>query len=92
MVSSASRVPSSRNFTPATPTLSEAVALKVTVPDTVAPSAGPIRLTVGAVISGLLTVTVTVEVVVVLPAASRARAANVWLPLLTVAVFHNTGP
>ena len=44
----------------------------------------------GAVISGLLTVTVTVEVVVALSAASRARAATVWVPLLTAVVFHDT--
>ena len=60
------------------------------MPDTVAPLAGAVRLTVGAVVSGLLTVTVTVDEVVALPAASRARAASVWLPLLTVVVFHDT--
>ena len=36
------------NCTLATPRLSEAVAVTFTVPDTVAPSAGPVRLTVGA--------------------------------------------
>ena len=71
MVSSApSWVPSSLNCTPVTPTLSEAVAVRVTVPDTVAPAAGAVRLTVGAGVSGLLTVTVTTDEVVVLPAAS----------------------
>ena len=59
------------------------------MPDTVAPLAGAVRLTVGAVMSGLSTVTVTVEVVV-LPAASRARAVSVWVPLVTVVVFHDT--
>ena len=39
------------NCTPATPTLSEALAVTVTVPDTVAPAAGAVRLTVGAVVS-----------------------------------------
>ena len=53
MVSSApsSVAPSTLNCTPATPTLSEAVAVRVTVPDTVAPLAGAVRLTVGAVVS-----------------------------------------
>ena len=50
------------NCTPTTPTLSEAVALRVTVPDSVAPLAGAVRLTVGATVSGVVTVTVTVEV------------------------------
>ena len=78
------------NCTPATPTLSEAVAVRVTVPDTVAPAAGAVRLTVGAVVSGLLTVTVTDVEVVLLPAASLATAVSVWVPLLAVAVFHDT--
>ena len=56
------------------------------MPDTVAPSAGAVRLTVGAVVS---TVTLTVEVLV-LPAASRASAVSVWVPLATVVVFHDT--
>ena len=52
MVSSApSAVPSTLNCTPVTPTLSEALALTVTVPDTVAPAAGAVRLTVGALVS-----------------------------------------
>src|SRR5688572_10754071 len=47
-VSSAPRLaPSSRNCTPATPTLSEALAVTVTVPETVAPPAGLVTLTVG---------------------------------------------
>ena len=46
-------VPSSLNCTPATPTLSEAVAETVTaVPETVAPLAGVVRETVGGVVSG----------------------------------------
>ena len=44
---------SSRNCTPATPTLSEAEALTVVVPDTVAPLAGEVILTVGGVVSGV---------------------------------------
>ena len=78
------------NCTPTTPTLSEAVAVRVTVPDTVAPLAGAVKLTVGAVVSGLSTVTVTVVEVVMLPAASRATAVSLWVPLVTVVVFHDT--
>src|SRR5205809_7047992 len=44
--------PSSRNCTPATPTLSEALAVTVTVPDTVWPLLGEVMLTVGGVVSG----------------------------------------
>src|SRR5438093_6210998 len=52
-VSSAPRLaPSTRNCTPATPILSEAEALTVTVPDTVAPDAGALMLTEGGVVSG----------------------------------------
>src|SRR5437660_11980248 len=51
-VTSAPRLePSSRNWTPATPTLSEAVADTNTVPDTVAPDAGAVTETVGGVVS-----------------------------------------
>ena len=56
--------PSSLNCTPTTPTLSEAVAATLTVPETVAPAAGAVIDTVGAVVSGLLTVTVTTPEVV----------------------------
>ena len=53
MVSSAPRFwPSSLNWTPLTPTLSEAVAFTATVPDTVAPAAGAVIETFGAVVSG----------------------------------------
>src|SRR5216684_818107 len=44
--------PSSLNCTPTTPTLSLAVAVTVTVPDTVEPPAGAVSATVGAVVSG----------------------------------------
>src|ERR1700740_2710721 len=40
--------PSSRNWTPATPALSEALAVTLIVPPTVAPGAGDVMLTVGA--------------------------------------------
>ena len=38
----------------------------------------------------LATVTFTADEVVVLPAASRATAVSVWVPLATVVVFHDT--
>src|SRR5207247_2198184 len=60
LVSSAPRAaPSRKNWTPATPTLSEAVAVTDTGPETVAPLAGAVMLTVGGVVS-FDTVTVTV--------------------------------
>src|SRR3989442_15005540 len=59
------------------------------VPLTVAPAAGAVRDTVGAVVS-LLTVTVTAADVVELPAASRATAASVWVPLVPVVVVQET--
>ena len=40
------------NWTPATPTLSEALAATVIVPETVAPEPGEVMLTVGKVVSG----------------------------------------
>jgi hypothetical protein len=86
VVSSVPRlVPSSRNWTPTTPTLSEAVAETVTVPDTVAPLAGAVIVTVGGLLS---TVTLTLLLVVLFPAASRATAVRVWEPLPTVVVFQ----
>ena len=57
------------NCTLVTPTLSEAVAVRLTVPDTVAPAAGPVRLTVGAVVSVVDGDCTAVEVLL-LPAAS----------------------
>ena len=44
----------------------------------------------GAVVSGLVTVTVTAVEVAMLPAASRATAVSVWVPLVAVVVFHDT--
>ena len=44
-------VPSTLNCTPTTPTLSAAVAANDTDPDTVAPAAGAVTDTVGAVVS-----------------------------------------
>src|SRR6185503_9740070 len=52
VVSSAPRLPPSiLNCTPTTATLSEALAAMVTDPETVAPAAGLVRSTVGAVVS-----------------------------------------
>src|SRR2546426_1044200 len=79
--------PSRRNWTPTTPTLSDALALIVVVPETVAPFAGAVRLTVGGVVS-LSPVTVIVAAVAVLPAASRATAVSVCDALLAVVVSH----
>src|SRR5437016_5428841 len=53
LVTSAPRLaPSSRNWTPVTPTLSEALAVTVMVPETVEPDEGDVMLTVGGVVSG----------------------------------------
>jgi hypothetical protein len=72
--------------------LSEAVAVAVTVPDTVAPPAGAVIATVGRVVSpggaSFDTVTGTPVEVVVLPAASCARTVNVCGPLLTALLSH----
>jgi len=67
--------------------LPDALALTVTVPDTVAPLAGAVIETVGDVGVELLTVTVTPALVPVLPAVSVATAASVCAPLLSVVVF-----
>jgi hypothetical protein len=94
VVSSApSAIPSPKNCTPTTPTLSAAFALTVTVPDTVDPFAGEVMLTVGGAVSGggpFDTVTVRTADVVTLPAASRAVAVSVCEPLPTPVVFQDT--
>ena len=52
-MSSAPRLlPSKRNCTPTTPTLSDAVAVTLIVPETVAPFAGAVSEMAGAVVSG----------------------------------------
>src|SRR5437773_662287 len=79
--------PSSQNWTPTTPTSSDAVAAMVVVADTVALFAGAVMLTVGGAVS-LETVTVTEVAVVVLPAASRATAVSVCDALVAVVVSH----
>src|SRR5438094_10169852 len=74
--------PSSFNWTPTTPTLSEAVDEIITVPETGEPSMGVATDTAGGVVSdvggaALLTLTVTGADVPELPAASRATAVSV---------------
>ena len=72
-VSSAPRfAPSSLNWTPATPTLSLAVAFTSIVPLTVAPLAGEEMDTVGAVVSAVTTAEACAEAGPTLPAASSA--------------------
>jgi hypothetical protein len=75
-----------------TPTLSEAVALKVIVPLTVLPLAGAVRETLGGVVSALLllTVAVTTAETVEFPAASYALAVKLCDPLAIVAVLQDT--
>lgn len=52
MSSAPTVAPSTLNWTPATPTLSEAVAVKATlIPDTVSPESGAVRETVGGLVS-----------------------------------------
>src|SRR5438309_8162238 len=85
--------PSSRNCTPTTPMLSEALAVMVTVPETLAPDVGDVIDTVGGVVSGggpFETVTATGAEVVRLLAASRATAARLCEPLLAVVVSQET--
>jgi hypothetical protein len=69
--------PSRRNWTLVTPTLSEALAVTLIVPETVAPFSGEVMLIEGAVVSGggaFETVTAIVAEVRVLPAASYSRS------------------
>src|ERR1700741_2545603 len=79
--------PSSVNWTPATPTSSEAGAPNAMTPVTVAPATGLVTATVGAETS-LPTVTVTEVAATAWPAASRAIAEMACGPLATPAVFQ----
>ena len=67
--------------------LSVAVALRVTLPVTVAPPAGAVRAAVGAVLS---TVTLTLGAVAGFPAESCATALSVCTPAAAEDVFHVT--
>src|SRR6059036_1204799 len=80
--------PSSLNCTPATPTSSVALTVKVIVPLTSASGAGLVTVTVGGIAS-FATVTVTLAVCG-LPAASRAVAVSTWVPFRAVALSHGT--
>ena len=62
----------------------------MTGPETVAPEAGEVMVTVGAVVSLFETVTVTAAEEPVLLAASRATALKVWLPGAAVVVSQLT--
>ena len=73
MSSEPSAAPSSRNRTPATPTLSVAVADRVTLPETTDPAAGAVTDAPGGDVSGAGVVAVTAGVCAdSFPAASRA--------------------
>src|SRR2546425_607820 len=90
-VTSAPRLaPSSLNCTPPTPTLSEAIAEIVTTLDTVAPLSGDVIETSGGVASPFTTVTLTPAEAVLLPAASRATAVRMCVPLRAVGVVQET--
>src|SRR5206468_2991759 len=78
--------PSIVNWRPTTATSSVASAATITVPSTVAPSAGFVIVTSGGVVS-LATTTVTLAVRW-LPAASRAVAVSTCAPFRTVLVFQ----
>src|SRR5688572_22591750 len=79
-----------RNCTCATPMLSVALALTVTVPLT-SPPVGAVMLTVGGVVSATLaTVTATPGELVELPNASKAAAVSVAAPLATPPVAQST--
>jgi len=69
--------------------LSEAEAVTVRVPPTVAPLAGDTTETVGGAVSGaLFTVTPTAALVAVFPDVSLATAVKEWLLFDSVAVFR----
>jgi hypothetical protein len=72
--------------------LSDALAVICIVAFTLAPEEGAVTVTVGCVVSGTVfeTVTATGADVALLPAASRATAVSVCVPLLVVVVFHET--
>ena len=73
------------------PEVSLAVAETLMLPFfTMVPAAGEVMVTVGGVVSAfepLLTLMVRAAAVALLPAASRAIAVMVWLPLLTPVVL-----
>ncbi len=84
MISSELRLePSSLNWTPATPTLSEAVAETVTLPETVVLVVGRVIATVGEVMSGTrvkvaVTVVLAVRVVIQVPVPEHEPPDQPW--------------
>ena len=82
--------PSTRNWTPATPALSEAVAESPITAETVASLVGLVIDTVDRFCTVLLlTVTSTGSEIAWFPAASRATAISVCVPLEEVVVFQD---
>src|SRR5437016_5454365 len=79
--------PSSWNCTPTTPTLSDAAAETVIVPETDVPLLGLVSDTIGGTLS---MVTITALEVVLFPAASRTIAVSVCAPSVAVLVLHDT--
>jgi hypothetical protein len=79
VISAPRLTPSTANWTPATPTLSVAVALTVAVPEIVVPAVGVVIATVGTVASS--GVTVTSAETARLPAASRDRTRMIERPV-----------
>ena len=81
-MSSAPRLPpSTKNCTPTTPTLSDALADTLTEPDTVEPPEGAVTDTAGGVVSGggeSVVVVTVVDRAELLPAASNALTAYVY--------------
>ncbi len=77
VTSSAIGDPSMRNWTPATASLSTAIAASVAVPEIVAPSTGMVTLTVGGIVSHCLVAAVVVERADTLPASSNASTPSV---------------
>src|SRR5437879_5282519 len=80
VISAPALTPSNWNCTPTTPTLSEALALTVIVPETVAPEAGEVMLTDGAVASKHTLTAAGAE------AENRPRAACRATPAASVAI------
>src|SRR5262245_55316898 len=76
LISELRLAPSSRNWTPATPTSSVALAATVMVPETVTPGVGLVIDTAGGELSGMGVVALALaDGADRLPAASRARTA-----------------
>jgi len=80
--------PSSRNWTLATRTVSETVALTVIVPATGNPEVGDVMVTVGALDTVTVTGAEVAVIVLLLPLLPRPTAVKVCGPLLAVVVSH----